>query len=494
MIVQTDPRAPRVVLVGPPGAGKSTIGRRLARELGVELYDTDAGIESETGRTIPEIFADDGEPEFRRIEERVVRRAILAEKGVVSLGGGAVLSENTRALLRSRTVVYLEISVAEGLRRTGASTQRPLLNSPDPGAKYRELMRRRRPLYREVATVRVRTDGRSPGRVVRMILTKLGMESVVPAADPEPDIADQAPIPQGSRRSRARRRARARAAASRRAAEGPESGQTTAADTEPPTPADRPTRPRNRRTRTRRRSVAQPPAAVEPATDEPRDHEPTTTDESTPTRSRPSPRTAADIASAEPLERSRSRRVRRPAGAPDTAHDVAEQATAAEAGANSGLSGHGAPHDTDRTTEASANATDRIADARVVAADTAADFGPPRDPGPIDAALPEPDETTEPTRARAAAPADSVGAATISGDSVTRDGPAAVLAQGPAAVTSRSARTGARETSGTTLSEATADRSDTGARPATASGRRAVSDEWARTAAPTAHADPEPHS
>ncbi|WP_040692242.1 shikimate kinase, partial [Nocardia vinacea] len=180
MIVQSDPRAPRVVLVGPPGAGKSTIGRKLARELGVELYDTDAGIERETGRTIPEIFTEDGEPEFRRIEEQVVRRAILAERGVVSLGGGAVLSKDTRELLRNRTVVYLEISVAEGLRRTGASTQRPLLNGADPGAKYRELMRKRRPLYREVATVRVRTDGRSPGRVVRMIMAKLGMESVLP--------------------------------------------------------------------------------------------------------------------------------------------------------------------------------------------------------------------------------------------------------------------------------------------------------------------------
>ncbi len=85
MIVQTDPRAPRVVLVGPPGAGKSTIGRKLARELGVELYDTDAGIERETGRTIPEIFAEDGEPEFRRIEERVVGGGGL---GVHVLGGG----------------------------------------------------------------------------------------------------------------------------------------------------------------------------------------------------------------------------------------------------------------------------------------------------------------------------------------------------------------------------------------------------------------------
>lgn len=224
MIVQTDPRAPRVVLVGPPGAGKSTIGRKLARELGVELYDTDAGIEKETGRTIPEIFAEDGEPEFRKIEERVVRRAVLAERGVVSLGGGAVLSANTRDLLRGRTVVYLEISVAEGLRRTGASTQRPLLNGADPGAKYRELMRTRRPLYREVATIRVRTDGRSPGRVVRMIMTKLGMEPVEPAdANLRPPPSG---IPQGSSRSRARRRARARAAARRKDADQSETTDT----------------------------------------------------------------------------------------------------------------------------------------------------------------------------------------------------------------------------------------------------------------------------
>ncbi|GAA5077033.1 hypothetical protein GCM10023319_13910 [Nocardia iowensis] len=231
MIVQTDPRAPRVVLVGPPGAGKSTIGRKLAKELGVELYDTDAGIERETGRTIPEIFATDGEPEFRRIEEQVVRRAILAERGVVSLGGGAVLSKETRALLRNRTVVYLEISVGEGLRRTGASTNRPLLNGADPAAKYRELMRKRRPLYREVATVRVRTDGRSPGRVVKMVLAKLGLEPVDPGTGTDTDntdlpetttppstAAESTGTPRAGSRSRARRRARARAAA-RRAAE-----------------------------------------------------------------------------------------------------------------------------------------------------------------------------------------------------------------------------------------------------------------------------------
>ncbi|WP_280308333.1 shikimate kinase, partial [Nocardia abscessus] len=114
MIVQTDPRAPRVVLVGPPGAGKSTIGRKLARELGVELYDTDAGIERETGRTIPEIFAEDGEPEFRRIEERVVggggggrRRGGGAGGG----GGGEKGPEKPRSKKEELERVYRNIEV-----------------------------------------------------------------------------------------------------------------------------------------------------------------------------------------------------------------------------------------------------------------------------------------------------------------------------------------------------------------------------------------------
>lgn len=165
---------PRAVLVGPPGAGKSTIGRRLAHALGVELFDTDVAIERETGRSIPEIFATDGEPKFREIEERVVREAVQREQGIVSLGGGAILSRATRNLLKDRTVVYLEISVAEGLRRTGSNNNRPLL-AGDNGSKYRALMRRRRPLYREVASIRVRTDGRSPGRVVKHILSKLNV-------------------------------------------------------------------------------------------------------------------------------------------------------------------------------------------------------------------------------------------------------------------------------------------------------------------------------
>ena len=127
--------SPRVVLIGPPGAGKSTIGRRVANALDLPLLDTDAEIERVTGRTIPEIFSQDGEPAFREIEEEVVARALDTHDGVVSLGGGAILSERTRARLAGHTVVYLEISVAEGLRRTGAvgaAGTRPLLAGGDP--------------------------------------------------------------------------------------------------------------------------------------------------------------------------------------------------------------------------------------------------------------------------------------------------------------------------------------------------------------------------
>lgn len=165
---------PTAVLVGPPGAGKSTIGRRLAQALSVPLFDTDAAVELESGRSIKEIFAQDGEQAFRVVEEEIVARALATETGIVSLGGGAILSGRTRSLLRGHTVIYLEISVGEGLKRTGKSTARPLLAGADPRAKYQELMRHRRPLYRGVSTIRIRTDGRSPARVVQQLVAKLG--------------------------------------------------------------------------------------------------------------------------------------------------------------------------------------------------------------------------------------------------------------------------------------------------------------------------------
>ncbi len=165
--------APRAVLVGLPGSGKSTIGRRLARALGVDLLDTDAAIEQRVGRSIADIFATDGEREFRRIEEDVVRAALADHCGVVSLGGGAVTSPGVREALAGHPVVYLEISAREGVRRTAGSTARPLLAGPDPAKRYRELMAQRVPLYRRVATIRVDTNRRNPGAVVRHIVSRL---------------------------------------------------------------------------------------------------------------------------------------------------------------------------------------------------------------------------------------------------------------------------------------------------------------------------------
>jgi len=173
--------APKAVLVGLPGSGKSTIGRRLAKALDVDMLDTDTAIEEQTGRPIADIFAADGEQEFRRIEEGVVRAALAEHDGVLSLGGGAVTSPSVRAALAGHTVVYLEISAPEGVRRTGGNTVRPLLAGPDRAEKFRALMSQRVPLYRQVATIRVNTNRRNPGAVVRHIVCQL--------QDPQPGSA-----------------------------------------------------------------------------------------------------------------------------------------------------------------------------------------------------------------------------------------------------------------------------------------------------------------
>ncbi|RXR49886.1 shikimate kinase, partial [Mycobacterium tuberculosis] len=153
-----------------------------AKALGVGLLDTDVAIEQRTGRSIADIFATDGEQEFRRIEEDVVRAALADHDGVLSLGGGAVTSPGVRAALAGHTVVYLEISAAEGVRRTGGNTVRPLLAGPDRAEKYRALMAKRAPLYRRVATMRVDTNRRNPGAVVRHILSRLQVPSPSEAA------------------------------------------------------------------------------------------------------------------------------------------------------------------------------------------------------------------------------------------------------------------------------------------------------------------------
>jgi shikimate kinase len=164
--------APKAVLVGMPGSGKSTIGRRLAKTMGLPLLDTDAKIVETTGRSIAELFVE-GEQEFRRIEEDVVRTALAEHEGIVSLGGGAITSPGVRDALAGHTVIFLEISVAEGIRRTTGGAVRPLLAGADPAQKYRELMAQRVPLYRRVATMRINTNRRNPGAVVRYIVNRL---------------------------------------------------------------------------------------------------------------------------------------------------------------------------------------------------------------------------------------------------------------------------------------------------------------------------------
>jgi len=165
------PRA-RVVLVGPPGAGKTTVGGELARRLGVELLDTDEEVERREGRSISDIFIDDGEPHFRALEHAAVVRALSEHDGVVALGGGAVEHPDTRDALLSVPVVYLDVSMAKALPRVGLSGARPLLVE-SPRARWKALMDARRPLYQEVAGLVVDTDNEPVARLATLIAEAL---------------------------------------------------------------------------------------------------------------------------------------------------------------------------------------------------------------------------------------------------------------------------------------------------------------------------------
>jgi shikimate kinase len=163
-----------MVLVGPPGAGKSTVGRLLADRLRVDFTDVDDLIVARAGRSISEIFITDGEPVFRQLEEAEVAGALAGRNGVLALGGGAVLSEQTRNRIHGRRVVFLSVGMAEGVRRTGLSTARPLLSGLNTRATFAALLNARLPLYREVASVEVATDGRRPDEVAEEVLDAIG--------------------------------------------------------------------------------------------------------------------------------------------------------------------------------------------------------------------------------------------------------------------------------------------------------------------------------
>ncbi|PWS41168.1 3-dehydroquinate synthase [Streptomyces sp. ZEA17I] len=163
---------PLVVLVGPMGVGKSTVGELLAARLGTTYRDTDADVVTEAGKPIAEIFYDEGEEHFRALERRAVTAAVAGHAGVLSLGGGAVLDGATRELLAGHPVVYLSMDVDEAVRRVGLGAARPLL-AVNPRRQWRELMDARRHLYEEVARTVVATDDRTPEEVAQAIIDAL---------------------------------------------------------------------------------------------------------------------------------------------------------------------------------------------------------------------------------------------------------------------------------------------------------------------------------
>jgi shikimate kinase len=188
-----------VVLVGPPGAGKTTVGRVLARRLDVEFTDVDSVIVQRAGKSISDMFLQDGEDAFRALERQVVAEALTATDGVLALGGGSVLAAQTRERLRGHRVVHLKVGVTDGLRRTGMSTARPLLAGVNPRATFKALLEARAPLYREVASVEVDTDRRSANQVVRAVLEAIGWQVESPPVDPA-DPLDR-PTPRDPRRT-----------------------------------------------------------------------------------------------------------------------------------------------------------------------------------------------------------------------------------------------------------------------------------------------------
>ncbi|HUA42798.1 MAG TPA: shikimate kinase [Streptosporangiaceae bacterium] len=171
---------PLIILIGPPGAGKTTVGSLLAGQLGVGFTDTDAVIEAAAGKPVSDIFISDGEPEFRRLEREAVAAALAGGgatqngpgtpvTGVLGLGGGAVMDQQTQARLAGRAVVYLETGFAELAKRVGLDQARPLLIGTNPRAQLKSLLDQRLPVYDRLAWLTVSTNGREPEAIAAQI-------------------------------------------------------------------------------------------------------------------------------------------------------------------------------------------------------------------------------------------------------------------------------------------------------------------------------------
>jgi shikimate kinase len=163
---------PVAVIVGAPGSGKTTVGRAVAAALGVGFRDTDADIVAATGTSVADLFLLDGEDEFRRLERAAVAEGLATHDGVLALGGGAVLAESTRELLQGHVVVFLDVGLADAASRVGMARDRPLLLG-NPRGQLLAMLDARRPVYQQVATVIVPTDGRDVAAVTASVLAAL---------------------------------------------------------------------------------------------------------------------------------------------------------------------------------------------------------------------------------------------------------------------------------------------------------------------------------
>lgn len=166
---------PKAVLIGPPGAGKSSVGRQLAKILTCEILDTDQEIERQSGKKISAIFTDDGEAVFRALEKSVVLDALQNANGVVALGGGSILDSDVADYLSKSSipVAYLEVSISQAAPRVGFNKERPLL-AINPRQQWMALMEKRRPIYESLATFKIATDNRKPAEVAQEIATSIG--------------------------------------------------------------------------------------------------------------------------------------------------------------------------------------------------------------------------------------------------------------------------------------------------------------------------------
>lgn len=170
------PGGPVAVLIGPPGAGKSTTARLLAELLGVSCADTDDLVEQRAGCDIPTLFVTEGEAAFRRLERACVAEALRTHPGVLALGGGAILDPDTQADLAGRAVAFLDVELRDAARRSGFDQGRPLM-ALNPRGQWLQLMTARRPVYQQLATIRVDTGGVPPDQVAHLVATGLGLRA-----------------------------------------------------------------------------------------------------------------------------------------------------------------------------------------------------------------------------------------------------------------------------------------------------------------------------